>query len=89
MAKTASRESQEVRTRANDRHAFFGFARWSTEDASPAATSASPKSAPRHSAASGRCPKPSTSASTISASNPNPTPELTVKKMMLAVGFMG
>src|SRR5258708_20029172 len=88
MANTASRDSHEVRKRENERQALAGLARCRTEDARPAARSTTPKSAPRQSASGGRLPGTTRSARAISASNPSPPPELTVKKMMLSAGFI-
>src|SRR5437868_11854058 len=52
-ANTASRDSQEVRNRENERQAFAGLARCSTDEARPAATSANATAMPCISASDG------------------------------------
>ena len=87
-AKTASRDSHDVRKRAYERQAFFGLARCSADDARPAPTSASASNPPRQSARQGSASGAKRSANAMRANSPKPAPELTVKKTMLRAGFI-
>src|SRR5450631_1251112 len=87
-ANTASRESHEVRKRENARHALDGLAKCSTDEASPARMSASASAMPVVNAGLGSMSSGHTSTSASSDSRPSPAPDITVKNMMLSVGFI-